>query len=106
MTFDIQSVAPEGYEVVGFGTISNGDVYIRHSGKADVWRCPKRSECKYLILKKKWTPKVGEVVAVRDSESQDWTYSIFTGMYVTRYHTTESYWKYCRQLTPKERGES
>lgn len=106
MTFDIQSVAPEGYEVVGFGTLSKGDVYIRHSGKADVWGWSERSACKYLILKKKWTPKVGEVVAVRDQDSVPWRYHVFTGMYGKRYCTTSSYWNQCRKLTPEERGES
>ena len=110
-TFDIQSIAPEGYEIIGYRTAKFGEEYM--SGElVQRWGFDQPSSAKKLILRKKWAPKVGEVVACRDNEGVLWQFGIFLEMkgsiFICSRCTGDEgvfHWDECRQLTPQERGE-
>ena len=61
MKFDIQAVAPSGYEVVGYRVVKFPEPYIdQFSGDLMVWDSSEPSTYKHLILKKlRWTPEPG-----------------------------------------------
>lgn len=112
-TFDIQSVAPEGYEVVGYGRPVEGETFLSCCGNATMASFNFENDT-HLILRRKWTPKVGEVVCVRDDDNACWQLRWFDGMDGQKFkcsdlqrldvHSTFG-WDQCRQLTPEERGE-
>ena len=101
-TFDIQSMVPEGYEISGgLKTLD----HILSDGTHNSFSAT-------LTLRKKWTPKVGEVVACRDNEGVLWQFGIFLEVkenlfIASRCTDGEAVfsWDGCRQLTPEERGE-
>ena len=97
-TFDIQSIAPEGYEVEMY----RRDMPVEIDGVITMSAT--------LTLRKKWTPKVGEVIAVCDSVYTNWEFRQFQ-----RFADGDAlcetpdghgyYWEQYRKLTPEERGE-
>ena len=106
-TFDIQSIVPEGYEAIGYRTPKSGEIYISIDGKPHTAGFNFSNDI-HLILRKKWTPKVGEVIAVRDSEAMDWEFDVFERLRDDGDHPigcARDYWAECRKLTPEERGE-
>lgn len=95
-TFDIQSIAPEGYEV---------EMY-RRDRPVEIDGVITMSAT--LTLRKKWTPKAGEVIAVRDSEDMDWDFDAFERLRDDGDHPigcARDYWAECRKLTTEELGE-
>ena len=63
--FDVQDLAPDGHEVVGYRKVMQNERYIdRFSGtEVKVWTQKKESNSCCLVLKKlSWRPEVGETV--------------------------------------------
>lgn len=62
--------------------------------------------------KPEWKPKKGEVVKVKDYETDDWFYSKFNSINVNGRYISESMsgelfgWKYCEPLTEEEKGNA
>lgn len=66
MTFDLNSIIPEGWECVGVRQVERGESYLEVWHKEPFeWTSEYPSSHKYVIIRKKWTPKPGELVAVR-----------------------------------------
>jgi hypothetical protein len=80
MMFDIQSKAPAGYEIIDFRPCNQGEYIMGNDGEPFAWGPADATESNYLILRKKWTPKVGEVIAVRQNITQEWRHDSFLAL--------------------------
>jgi len=61
MKFDIQTVAPDGYEVIGYRMVSPSELIRNPYGEAVPWVQTSSSTSEYIVLKRlRWTPKLGE----------------------------------------------
>lgn len=66
MAFDLNSIVPEGYECVGVRQPEKGDFYLlTWCSEPLEWLSTAPSSSKSIILRKKWTPQPGELIAVR-----------------------------------------
>ena len=99
-TFDIQDIIPDGYELVDIRRISVHKL-TSHWGSFDA----------KVTLRKKFSPKVGEIIAVGRSPTGADVFLPFDhisrrlGMQTLVGCTDGSTWPFYRQLTPEERGE-
>jgi hypothetical protein len=72
--FDVQSVAPDGYKVIGYRKILRDEYYINCGGGAARMDFADVSESEYMILKKdKWVPEEDQAFYIvnRDLSTSD-----------------------------------